>query len=320
MNEFSLIQKYLQPLSKRDKGAMLLKDDIYYDKKKGTIISVDTYSEGIHFINSKDPNKFLKKILRASLSDLYCKGIKPKSYFLSFSLKNKLVSKSWLKKIKKILNQEQIKFNITLVGGDTIKSSSLVITIVTLGYAKNKPVLRNGCKPFDEIYVTGNIGDSYIGLNILKKKLNFGKYNSFFIKKYYEPELQTKISPYLHKFASSSIDISDGLAQDLNHLCFNSNCGALIDLNLIPLSRYCKKLLIKNKISVKNIFSQGDDYQILFTSNRKNSSFIFSLCKKMKVKISKIGVIKKEKKIIFKDHNSTHEINSIKMGYKHIFK
>ena len=91
MNEFSLINKYLKSLSLNNPSALKLSDDIFYDSKKGIAISVDTYVEGVHFIDSSDPNKFLKKVLRASLSDLYCKGIKPKCYFLSFALSSTII-------------------------------------------------------------------------------------------------------------------------------------------------------------------------------------------------------------------------------------
>ena len=319
MNEFTIISKYLKPLSLKNSGALKLSDDIFFDVKKRIAISVDTYVEGVHFINSSDPNKFLKRVLRASLSDLYCKGIKPKSYFLSFALKKKLVNTTWLKKIKDILSSEQRKFNISLAGGDTTLSSKLVITIIVLGNAINKPIYRRNCALNDDIYVTGNIGDSYIGLNILKKKSSFEKYNNFFKKKYYEPELQTRITPYLNRIASASIDISDGLAQDLQHLCINSKCGAFVDLNLLPLSSTCKSLVNKKKIKLTNIFSRGDDYQILFTSKPKNRSKIITLSKKLNTKISKIGLIKKEKNIVFKHNMNRFVLNAKKMGYMHNF-
>ena len=319
MNEFRLINKYLKPLSLNNSGASKLSDDIYFDAKKGIAISVDTYVENIHFINSTDPNCFLKKVLRASLSDLYCKGIKPTSYFLSFALKRGLATSTWLKKIKNILTNEQKKFDITLAGGDTTASSKLVITVIVTGNSKKKPVPRNNCSPNEDIYVTGNIGDSFLGLCILKKKMNLGKFNNFFKKKYYEPNLQTKFSPYLKSIASASIDISDGLAQDLKHLCSNSKCGAIIDLNLLPLSPVCKQLIKKKKIKLKSIFSNGDDYQILFTSNPKNRSKIFYLSKKLNVKISKIGLIKKGKKITFVHNMNKFKLEANKMGYMHYF-
>ena len=197
MNEFLLIKKYLKPLSLNNPSALNLSDDIYYDVKDKIAISVDTFVEGVHFIDSLYPKKFLKKILRAALSDLYCKGIKPDSYFLTFSINNKLAKPFWLKQVKKILNSEQKKFKIFLSGGDTTRSSKLIVSIVVLGKVKNKPVLRNGSSPNDDIYVTGNLADSFLGLNVIKKKFNFKNKNSFFKKKYYEPNLQTKLSPHL---------------------------------------------------------------------------------------------------------------------------
>jgi len=123
----------------------------------------------------------------------------------------------------------------------------------------------------------------------------------------------------LKKIASASIDISDGLAQDLQHLCTNSKCGAFVDLNLLPLSSICKSLIKKKKIKLTNIFSKGDDYQILFTSHPKNRLKIIVLSKKLNTKISKIGIIKKEKNIMFKYNMRKFKLNTKKMGYIHNF-
>ena len=319
MNEFELISKYLKPLASSNSGSLKLSDDIYFDTKKGIGISVDTYVQGVHFIDASNPNKFLKKILRASLSDLYCKGIKPKSYFLSLAINNKIATNSWLNQFKKILSYEQKKFKISLAGGDTTYSSKVIISIIVLGHSKSKPIYRKKSSFNDDIYITGNIGDAYLGLTIIKKKNNFGKYNEYFKKKYYEPDLQSKISLHLKKIASSSIDISDGLGQDLQHICLNSKCGAFVDLNLLPLSPFCKNLLMKKRIKLTEIFSKGDDYQILFTSKPKNRSKIFSLSKKLNKKISRIGYIKKGKNIMFKHNMKNFSIKGKKMGYIHNF-
>ena len=143
------------------------------------------------------------------MSDLYCKGAIPTSYFLSLALDKKSAKSSWLKEIKKTLISEQRKFNIFLGGGDTVYSSKLVITITVLGYKKKNLVLRNGSYVNDDIYVTGTICDSYIGLNVVKKKINLGHFNTFFKKKYYEPDLAFRLAPYLSLIATSSIDISN---------------------------------------------------------------------------------------------------------------
>ena len=87
---------------------------------KKLVVSVDTYVEGVHFIDFKHPDLVIKKILRSSISDLICKGVKPKYYFVSGSGNKNSFSKKILKNISKSLNQEQKKYSIYLCGGDTV--------------------------------------------------------------------------------------------------------------------------------------------------------------------------------------------------------
>jgi len=319
MNEFIIINKYLKTLAKNNKDSLNLSDDIYYNFNKKFAISVDTYVEGIHFLNARNPDFFLKKILRSSLSDLYCKGIKPQSYFLALSLNKRHANHSWLKKFQSILNSEQKKFKIKLNGGDTTFSSKFSITVTVIGLSQHKPVFRKGSSFNEDIYVTGNIGDSYLGLSVLKRNINLGKYNNFFKKKYYEPDLPVNISSHLRKIASASIDISDGLPQDLSHLCKESSCGALIDLSKIPLSKACKNILLKNDRKIMDILCKGDDYQILFTSKQNNRKKIINLAKKINLKVSRVGLTTKKKNIFYKNGVNKFTFQVKKMGYTHIF-
>ena len=169
MHEFQIIKRYFSKLTKNNKSALNLNDDIFFDKSKELIISIDTYVEGTHFINFKKPELIIKKILRSSISDLICKGVKPKYYFISGSGNKVSFSKLNLSKISKSLNQEQKKYNIFLCGGDTVFSNKLSFTITSIGFS-NRVILRNKAKLNDDIYVTGNLGDSYAGLNVIKKK------------------------------------------------------------------------------------------------------------------------------------------------------
>ena len=112
MNEFELIQNYFQKLSKKTPGSLNLNDDVFFDKNKKLVVSVDTYIEGSHFINFKKPHLVIKKVIRSSISDLISKGVFPKYYFISASGNSKNFTKSNLLKIIKSLSQEQknIKF------------------------------------------------------------------------------------------------------------------------------------------------------------------------------------------------------------------
>jgi thiamine-monophosphate kinase len=102
MHEFDLIKNYFSKLTKNNKSALNLNDDVFFDKKKELVISVDTYNEGIHFPNFNKPYLVIKKILRASISDLICKGVKPKYYFISGSGNKKTFSIRKIKRSNKI--------------------------------------------------------------------------------------------------------------------------------------------------------------------------------------------------------------------------
>ena len=107
MHEFELIKNYFQKLSKKSSSALNLNDDVFFDKKNKLIVSVDTYIEGNHFLNFRKPDMVIKKIIRSSISDIICKGVKPRYYFISGSGNKKTFSNLNLSKISKSLNQEQ---------------------------------------------------------------------------------------------------------------------------------------------------------------------------------------------------------------------
>ena len=295
MNEFSIINKYLSNLSKKSKGSFGLTEDIFFDYQKKIAISIDTYNEKTHFLNFKNPDFVIKKVLRASISDLICKGIKPKYYFISFSGNNKHLSKKNFSMIRSALKQEQKKYNIVLTGGDTCRSNSLSITISTLGYSKKNPILRGGAKVNDDIYITNNLGDAFMGLNVLKDKIKLSKRSSnYFINKFYLPNLPMGFSTKIHLFANSSIDISDGFFQDLKHILSNSALSSEIFIHDIPVSIHLNSYLKKTKKNKLDFISNGDDYQILFTANKSKRNLIKKISNATSTKISIIGIIKKK--------------------------
>ena len=291
MHEFDLIKNYFSKLTKNNKSALNLNDDVFFDKKKELVISVDTYNEGIHFPNFNKPYLVIKKVLRASISDLICKGVKPKYYFISGSGNKKTFSKEKLKDLTRSLFEEQKKYNIKLCGGDTTFSKKLSFSITVIGFSK-KIVFRNKAKINDDIYVTGNIGDSFIGLNVINKKINLKRnHNNYFLNKYYKPDVQIKLVDQLLKFSNSSIDISDGLFADLEKIINNQNVNYEIHLDKVPISKQMEMLLKKHRFQKINLISNGDDYQILFTASKNKSRIIKSISKKLNLKITKIGKI-----------------------------
>ena len=318
MHEFELVNKYFSKLSSQNRSSLNLNDDVFFDKTNKLVISVDTYVEGIHFIDFKYPDLVLKKILRSSISDLICKGVKPKYYFISGSGNKKKFSKKNLKMVSKSLKEEQNKYSICLGGGDTVFSKKLSFTITSVGFS-NKIVFRNKAKLNDDIYVTGNLGDSFIGLKVLQKKIRLNKdLGNYFKRIYFHPILHTNIVEKLLLFANTSIDISDGLITDLEKMINKQKLSYKIYLENIPVSHNLKKLIDSGIIDKISSVSRGDDYQILFTANPLKSRIISNISKSLGIKISKIGKIcahsqksqiidEKNKKIAFKNKGYLHK-------------
>ena len=291
MQEFEIIKRYFSKLSINNKSSLNLNDDVFFDKSKKLVISIDTYIEGTHFFDFKKPNLVIKKILRSSISDLICKGVKPKYYFISGSGNKVSFSKKNLLLISNSLKKEQEKYSIYLGGGDTVFSNKLSFTITSVGFS-DSIIFRNKAKINDDIYVTGNLGDSYIGLKVLQKKIKLKKkLSNYFKNKYYNPILQTMLSKKLLSFANTSIDISDGLIADLEKLINKQKLSYKLYLEDIPISNNLNKIIKLKLIKKITSISCGDDYQILFTADTSKSRIISKISKALGVKISKIGKI-----------------------------
>ena len=319
MHEFELIKNYFSKISKKNKSALNLNDDVFFDKKKGIAISVDTYNLGYHFIDFKHPHLVIKKILRSSISDLICKGVLPKFYFIAGSGNNKTFSKKNLSLVSKSLAQEQNKYNISLCGGDTTFSNKLSFTITSLGYSKNI-IYRNKALINDDIYVTGNLGDSFMGLQVLKNKIKVSKkLKNYFVQKYYLPDIQIKLTKKLLNFANSSIDLSDGLIDDLNKLINNQNLSFILNENKIPISKNLSKIIKMKTMKKIKLVSNGDDYEILFTASKDKSRIIARTSKNLGIKISKIGKICSNKKRSVIIDEKGKEIVLKNKGYVHQF-
>ena len=319
MHEFDLIKNYFSKLVKKNKSALNLNDDVFFDRKRELVVSVDAYNEGIHFPNFDKPSLVIKKILRSSISDLICKGVKPKYYFISGSGNKKAFSKKKLNEISNSLMEEQKKYKINLCGGDTTFSKKLNFSITVIGFSK-KIILRNNTKINDDIYVTGNIGDSFIGLKIINKNIKIkNNLKTYFINKYYKPDIQIKLAEKLLNFSNSSIDISDGLFADLDKLINNQNVSYKININKIPISKPMNALILKHKLNKIKMISNGDDYQILFTANKSKSGIIKANAQKLNLKVTKIGEIlpSSDKSLIIDEKGRIIRLNN--RGYVHKF-
>ena len=308
MNEFEIIDNLKKIIT--NSSSLKLNDDVFFDKKKSLVASIDTYNENIHFIDIDRPDLIIKKIIRSSISDVISKGVDPKFLLISMSVSKKRINKEKLRLILHSIKQEQKKYKFSLVGGDTTSSKKLSFTVCVFGY--NETIIRrNTCIKNDDIYITGNIGDPSIGLSFLKKKINSSnKIKKYFIDRYFKPNLPFGFHRELFNFANSSMDISDGLLTDLKKIVKEKKLNFIIDYHLLPKSNKFKKLNKQKKISLNKHLFNGDDYQIVFTARKIHRKLIDKKSKKWNQKVTRIGTIV----------NSTHNyirINSKLKKIKH---
>lgn len=271
-------------------------------------VSMDTLVNGVHFPESVSAFSIGYKSLAVNLSDLAAVGAIPAWITLSLTLPS--VDENWITEFVKGLFTLANKHNVQLVGGD-MSCGPLSISIQAHGFVK-KALLRSGAKSGDLIYVSGNIGDASLGLSSYNGEATI---TEACIKRLNEPEPRVDLGIALNNYATSCIDISDGLISDLGHICKQSHCGAAIYLNDIPVSEEYKSYY-KQQIDFSDAITFGDDYELCFTINPKDRSAISELSKKMAIDLSCIGSINTTNQIQCFDHNN-ETVNILKKGFEH---
>jgi thiamine-monophosphate kinase len=222
----------------------------------------------------------------------------------------------WLENFLNGIKFSLDKYKIDMIGGDTCSSEKIFISLTLIGKCK-KYSLRKGAKPGDKIFVSGELGNSAMGLELLISGKRFGedKIADKLIKSHLDPEPQLELGRHLVKnnLVNSMIDLSDGLSKDIHNLCRESDCGADIYVNSIPVSKeleYYSKHLKKDKYFYS--IHGGEDYKLLFTSSEKKSERIKKISKKIKIigtikeKIDGINLIEDGKKIPLKPEGWEH--------------
>ena len=191
-SEKFIINNYFKKLNFNKEGTFNFENDASYIKIKKNnklIITTDSISEGLDFFRKDSPKSIAKKIITVNLSDLSAMGASPHSYSLNLFLPN-YVNDQWLSKFSDELLNLQNKYNYYLIGGDLSRSNKLQISSSFFGLSKSKIVSQNKVRSGYDIFITGNLGDSFVGLQILKKKIFIKntKIKNYFINKYYFPE------------------------------------------------------------------------------------------------------------------------------------
>ncbi len=326
MDEFDFIRDLLAPLA-GPQGLKLEDDAACFTPKNGfdLVITKDAMVEGVHFPNGHYGGHVAEKLLRVNLSDLAAKGARPLGYFLSLAIP-KAMDALDLRGFVTGLRDVQQSYDFTLWGGDTVATPGLLTVSATfLGQVpKGHMLRRNGAKPGDDIWLTGYIGDAYLGLqNVLGKRLNpvpKPEHIWHWEEAYYRPEPRLLFRKALRAHATAGLDVSDGLLADAVHLSQVSQVGLNIMLGDIPFSKATQSWLYQQSHyneALEALLSGGDDYEILFTAKTENRGSLLSAAKKQGLKLTCIGqVTAAAANVNCRDKNG-QEVRFENSGYKH---
>ncbi len=308
------------------------------------LVTTDMMNEGIHFDLSFTSTFHLGfKLVSVNVSDIFAMGGKPKYLFLNISMKKDTDEEIFWKMYEGISGAMDI-YGVSLVGGDLCAAENDMVLSATIIGAGDKIIKRGGASAGDKIYVTGTLGNSACGLEILKrlsdesrevvKNLEYrsSSHKNIGVLEYWSNELKNTIDwdiaePLLRRhlmpvardsaevanYASSMIDISDGLFIDLCRICDESNVGARVYLDKIPMSDEMKKTAEIMKLDPIHLAtSGGEDYELLFTAP---SSDVRVQSSELEVNVTCIGeIIGKDRVVIDK---SGKEFVLKTEGYQH---
>jgi len=284
LGEFKLIDRLTENFTLRNKSSKLgIGDDAAVIAHGDThmLISTDLLVEGIHFDLMYSPLKHLGyKAVVVNLSDIYAMNGTPEQITVSLALSSKF-SVEALDELYAGIKEACRIYNVDLVGGDTTSSPrGLTISVTAIGTAdKDKICYRSGAKPGDILCISGDLGAAYLGLQILEREKQLYLSNpgiqpeledqKYLLERQLKPEARKDIKDYLAEAGlvpTSMIDISDGLASDLMHICKASNVGAFIEETKIPINQEAQLMAIKFQMDpITTALNGGEDYELLFS-------------------------------------------------------
>jgi len=342
IGELTLLEQIRKRFEKRSPDIVIgIGDDAALLKpfKKNILVTTDMMVEGVHFnMDFITPYQLGFKLVSVNVSDIYAMGGIPRFLLLGIAM-NKNTATETFDTFFDGVHEAMKHYGLSLVGGDISSASKgMFLSATLIGYAE-KCLKRSGAKKGDRIYVTGNLGDSACGLELLKKikrpiplpptlpspsrgegegggKCLTSKFSTLWNKlglswNDIEPLLRRHLMPKARdprrfiRYATSMIDISDGLLIDLSRLCDESKVGARIYTNNIPVSSELKKVASCLGISpIRLALSGGEDYELLFTAPRDK-----------RVKAIYIGDIAESERVIINTSGKKKTFSA--EGYQH---
>lgn len=283
-------------------------------------MSMDMLQEGVHFLPNSDPYLLGQRTLLVNLSDLAAMGAKPLCFTLGLSLPSR--DEKWLERFSAGLAEVAQAHDCPLVGGDLTATHSqrgaMTFCVQVHGEVpEGRAIKRSGAKAGDLIYVTGTLGDAAAGLAVLQGLSAVSlseRQRSSLVAAFCQPTSRVAAGIALRDVVTTAIDLSDGMASDIEHILRASDVGATIEVQNLPLSdAFCAMIPEADRLTLA--LGGGDDYELCFTLAPEAIDEMETRLRTLAVQVTCIGRIERDPGLRWQRNNKllTLEI----AGYNH---
>lgn len=320
LGEFDRIARFFAPLAGPG-GLGLLDDAALLNCRAGheLVVTADAIVAGVHYLPNDPAELVARKLLRVNLSDLAAMGARPLHYLLTTALPREL-GPDWVASFAEGLAQDQRRFGIDLLGGDSVSTAGpAVLSLTAIGeVAAGRAVRRSGARPGDLLWVSGTIGDAHLGLRLLRGEHPElpGEHRAYLIRRFQIPDPRTELGPLLSRSVHAMIDVSDGLLADLGHVCEASHVAAVVEVDLLPLSPAASAIAQGDPGIRLQLAGGGDDYELLFSAPADTVEAIAALSSRVGIPITRIGRVEPGAGVRLID-GAGREIALDHVGYRH---
>jgi thiamine-monophosphate kinase len=297
IGEFERIRRFFAPLA--GPGALDLLDDaalIDCGAGRQLVVTADAIVEGVHYLPDDPPELVARKLLRVNLSDLAAMGARPLHYLLTTALPAARGA-DWVAAFARGLEEDQRRFQVSLLGGDSVATPGpAALSLTAIGeVAAGMEIRRSGALVGDLVWVSGTVGDAYLGLAVLRGAYSqlAPEHRAGLVSRFRIPEPRVELGLRLSGIAHAMIDVSDGLLADLGHICETSQVSARVELETLPLSAAARTVADRQVHLRASLAAGGDDYELLFTAPAGATKAIEELSSGLGLPITMIGSIER---------------------------
>lgn len=322
-NEFDRIRDFFRPLARGNPAALEMRDDaalLEFSAGAQLVVSADMLAEGVHFRREDPLDLVARKSLRVNLSDLAGKGARPLGYFMCLCWPRRLSGEEGMRRFADGLAVDGERFGVPLLGGDLIAGGEMSIAVTVLGRAPEGGMpRRSGGRAGEDVYVSGCLGDSALGLLLLEGRGSgvSAEGREYLEGRYLLPEPRLGLGAALASVVGASMDVSDGLLADLRHVCTASGAGALVREAELPVSAAARDMIGEDAGLWDCVLAGGDEYELLFSAAPEARGEVAAIGRREGVALTRIGALTAESGVRLEDGSGGVRVAPEGGGYRH---